>query len=206
MDFSSRNIEKRKYFFYYKIFWILVGTYIFIAWHLKFEIKFFLLKVCGKNLKLEHFPWICTENFQIRIWICIENFWIQDPDPCKNSYRSASLVKIYTATSRHKNFNLLGLQGFFYQGLSEDWLKCKQFCGSKYIEFGSGSRILALFGTVFQIRISFYADPDPGSLKCPYGSGSRPFIFYSDPDPKKGKNSRRQLIQTKFPLNFSKWH
>ena len=113
MDFSSRNIEKRKYFFYYKIFWILVGTYIFIAWHLKFEIKFFLLKVCGKNLKLEHFPWICTENFQIRIWICIENFWIQDPDPCKNSYGSASLVKIYTATSWHKNFNLLGLQGFF---------------------------------------------------------------------------------------------
>ena len=41
MDFSSRNIEKRKYLFYYKIFWILVGTYIFIAWHLKFEIKFF---------------------------------------------------------------------------------------------------------------------------------------------------------------------
>ena len=25
---------------------------------------------------------------------------------------------------------------------------------------------------VFRIRISFYADPDPGFQKCPYGSGS----------------------------------
>ena len=30
---------------------------------------------------------------------------------------------------------------------------------------------------VFRIRISFHADPDPGSQKCPYGSGSRPLIF-----------------------------
>ena len=37
---------------------------------------------------------------------------------------------------------------------------------------------------VFRIRISFHADPDPGSQKCPYGSGSRPLIFYSDPDPR----------------------
>ena len=26
---------------------------------------------------------------------------------------------------------------------------------------------------VFRIRISFHADPDPGSQKCPYGSGSK---------------------------------
>ena len=25
---------------------------------------------------------------------------------------------------------------------------------------------------VFRIRVSFHADPDPGSQKCPYGSGS----------------------------------
>ena len=37
---------------------------------------------------------------------------------------------------------------------------------------------------VFLIRISFHADPDPGSQKFPYGSGSRTLIFYSDPDPK----------------------
>ena len=38
--------------------------------------------------------------------------------------------------------------------------------------------------TVFRIRISFHADPDPGSLKCPYGfgAGSRLLIFYSYPD------------------------
>ena len=38
---------------------------------------------------------------------------------------------------------------------------------------------------VFRIHISFHVDP--GSQKCPYGSGfgSRPllFNFYSDPDP-----------------------
>ena len=38
--------------------------------------------------------------------------------------------------------------------------------------------------TVFRIRISFHADPDPGFQKCPYESGSRPLIFYSDPDPR----------------------
>ena len=26
--------------------------------------------------------------------------------------------------------------------------------------------------TVLRIRIYYYADPDPGSKKCPYGSGS----------------------------------
>ena len=29
------------------------------------------------------------------------------------------------------------------------------------------------FFAVFRIRISFHADPDPGSQKCPYGSGSK---------------------------------
>ena len=34
--------------------------------------------------------------------------------------------------------------------------------------------------TLFRIRISFHADPDPGSLKCPYGfgAGSRLLIFF----------------------------
>ena len=42
-----------------------------------------------------------------------------------------------------------------------------------------------VFISVFPIHISFHADPDPRSQKCPYGSGtgSRPLIFYSDPDP-----------------------
>ena len=37
---------------------------------------------------------------------------------------------------------------------------------------------------VYRIRISFHADLDPGSQKypCGSGSGSRPLIFYSDPD------------------------
>ena len=31
---------------------------------------------------------------------------------------------------------------------------------------------------VLWIRIYYYADPDPGSKKCPYGSGSgRPFLM-----------------------------
>ena len=30
---------------------------------------------------------------------------------------------------------------------------------------------------VFWIRVSFHADPDPGSQKCPKVSGSRPLIF-----------------------------
>ena len=52
------------------------------------------------------------------------------------------------------------------------------------------SNFLAFFQflAVFRIRISFHPDldldPDPGSLNCPYGSGSRPLIFYSDPDRK----------------------
>ena len=29
-----------------------------------------------------------------------------------------------------------------------------------------------MFPAVFRIRKIFYADPDPGSRKCPYGSGS----------------------------------
>ena len=28
------------------------------------------------------------------------------------------------------------------------------------------------FQAVLRIRIYYYADPDPGSKKCPYGSGS----------------------------------
>ena len=34
-----------------------------------------------------------------------------------------------------------------------------------------------IFKPVFRIRKSFHADPDPGSQKCPYGSGSRPLFF-----------------------------
>ena len=30
-----------------------------------------------------------------------------------------------------------------------------------------------IVGPVFRIRISFHADPDPGSKNCPYGSGSK---------------------------------
>ena len=30
----------------------------------------------------------------------------------------------------------------------------------------------ALSKTVLRIRIYYYADPDPGFKKCPYGSGS----------------------------------
>ena len=40
---------------------------------------------------------------------------------------------------------------------------------------------------MFRIRISFYADPDPGSWKCTYGSRSRrpPIMWiHADPDPK----------------------
>ena len=57
---------------------------------------------------------------------------------------------------------------------------------------------------MFRIRISFHADPDPGSLKCPYGSGSgsRPLIFYSDPDPKgvkiKEDNLNKQIFNKIF--------
>ena len=32
---------------------------------------------------------------------------------------------------------------------------------------------IVLCSPVFWIRISFYADPDPGSRRCPYGSGPR---------------------------------
>ena len=52
--------------------------------------------------------------------------------------------------------------------------------------------------TVFRIRISFHADPDPGSQKCPYGSGSRPLIFYSDLDPKGVKIKEDNLYKQIF--------
>ena len=50
--------------------------------------------------------------------------------------------------------------------------------------------------TVFWIRISFHADPDPGSLKFPYGSGSS--NFYSDPDPKGVKIKEDNLYKQIF--------
>ena len=53
-------------------------------------------------------------------------------------------------------------------------------------------------GTVFRICVSFNADPDPGSQKCPYGSESRPLIFYSDPDPKRVKIKEDSLCQQIF--------
>ena len=56
----------------------------------------------------------------------------------------------------------------------------------------------AHFDAVFRIRKSFHADPDPGSQKCPYGSGSRPLIFYSDPDPKGVKIKEDNLYQQIF--------
>ena len=64
-----------------------------------------------------------------------------------------------------------------------------------------------IFQPVFRIRISFHADPDPGSLKCPYGSGSRPLIFYSDPDldPKGVKIKEDNLLYTnKWSTKFFK--
>ena len=52
----------------------------------------------------------------------------------------------------------------------------------------------------------FHADPDPGSLKCPYGSGfnSRPLIFYLDPDLKRVKIKGDNLKTTNFQQIFSK--
>ena len=57
---------------------------------------------------------------------------------------------------------------------------------------------------MFRIRISFHADPDPGSQKCSYGSGSRPLIFYSDPytDPKEVKIKEDNLYQQIFNKIF----
>ena len=49
--------------------------------------------------------------------------------------------------------------------------------GKLYGFHGSGSATL---------RISFHADPDPRSQNCPYGSGSRHLIFYSDPNTDRG--------------------
>ena len=59
--------------------------------------------------------------------------------------------------------------------------------------------------SVYLIRISFYADPDPepGSQKCPYGSKSKPLIFYSDPDPKGVKKIKEDnLYQQIFTYIF----
>ena len=65
---------------------------------------------------------------------------------------------------------------------------------------------------VFRIRISFHADPDPdpGFLKCPYGSrsGSRPLIFYLDPEPDlkgvKIKEENLNRYQQIFNIVFQK--
>ena len=58
--------------------------------------------------------------------------------------------------------------------------------------------------SVYLIRISFYADPDPepGSQKCPYGSKSKPLIFYSDPDPKGVKKLKKTTYTNKFSPTF----
>ena len=78
-----------------------------------------------------------------------------------------------------------------YYGTGTLHATCKlQCCGSES-KFN-------VFVSVFRIRISFYADHDPGSQKCPYGSGSRPLIFYSDPDPDP------RGVKTNFQQNFSK--
>ena len=66
--------------------------------------------------------------------------------------------------------------------------------------------VVIVFKTVFRIRISFHADPDPGSQKCPYGSGSgsTSLIFYSDPDPKGVKMKEYQQIFNKIYQNDTK--
>ena len=38
--------------------------------------------------------------------------------------------------------------------------------------FKKTRRALGVIPAVLRIRIYYYADPDPGSKKCPYGSGS----------------------------------
>ena len=53
-----------------------------------------------------------------------------------------------------------------------------------------------LFKPVFRIRLSFHADP--GSQKCPFGSGSRPLIFYSNPDPRGVKIKKGNLYHQIF--------
>ena len=40
--------------------------------------------------------------------------------------------------------------------------------------------------SVFRIRISFHADPDPGSKKCTYGSGT------------KGVNTKEEKLHKKM--------
>ena len=53
------------------------------------------------------------------------------------------------------------------------------FCGEKVVLVQRNPLPLLKFylfvecGAVFRICISFHADPDPGSQKCPYGSGSK---------------------------------
>ena len=43
-----------------------------------FSFLFWKVQFFGKKL-VGFFPWICIENFQMRIWIRMENFRIQDP-------------------------------------------------------------------------------------------------------------------------------
>ena len=63
--------------------------------------------------------------------------------------------------------------------------------------------------SAFRIRISFYSDPNPGSQKCPHGSGS--IIFYADPDPGGVNIKKEKLNQQIFNWIFkndiekSKW-
>ena len=63
--------------------------------------------------------------------------------------------------------------------------------------------------SAFRIRISFYADPNPGSQKSPHGSGS--IIFYADPDPGGVNIKKEKLHQQIFNWIFkndiekSKW-
>ena len=57
----------------------------------------------------------------------------------------------------------------------------------KLLTISGGQRL-----AVFRIRISFYVDPNPGSQKCPYGSGS------------KGINTEEEKIDKNFQINLSK--
>ena len=47
---------------------------------------------------------------------------------------------------------------------------------------------------VFRIRISFYADPNPGSQKCPYRTDPDPI---ADPDP-RGINTKEEKFHQKL--------
>ena len=56
----------------------------------------------------------------------------------------------------------------------------------------------SVFFSVSDPHKFFHADP--GSLKCPYGSGfgSRPLILYPDPDPKGVKMKEENLYKQIF--------